>query len=64
MMPAHDEQETCACGGNCACGGHHEQQVYLTREDYVARLKQYLVELKDEIQSVEQELAELTKEAA
>jgi hypothetical protein len=59
--------ETCACGGTCSCGGHQDQQeeevVYLTREEYVARMEQYLAELKTEIQSVEAELAEL-REAA
>ncbi len=51
----------CACGGSCGCGGHDHQaqEVYLTREEYIARLEQYLVDLKAEIQSVENELAEL-----
>lgn len=58
--------ETCACGGTCGCGGHHDQQeevVYLTREEYVARLEEYLTELKSEIQNVEAELAELRQTA-
>jgi len=56
---------TCACGGSCGCGGHdhHTQEVFLTREEYIARLEQYLVELKAEIQSVENELAELRQTA-
>lgn len=51
----------CACGGSCGCGGHDHQaqEVYLTREEYIARLEQYLVDLKAEIQSVENELVEL-----
>jgi hypothetical protein len=53
---------TCACGGNCSCGGHTEE-VYLTREEYIARLEQYLVELKAEIQAVEAELTELRQTA-
>ncbi len=53
---------TCACGGNCGCGGHTEE-VYLTREEYIARLEQYLVELKAEIQAVEAELTELRQTA-
>ena len=60
---AEDMGETCACGGTCSCGGHHDEQEedveYLTREEYIARLEQYLAELKTEIQSVESELAEI-----
>lgn len=56
---------TCACGGSCGCGGHEQQveDVYLTREQYIARLEQYLVELKAEIQAVETELVELRQTA-
>jgi len=54
----------CGCGGNCSCGGHeHVSQVYLTREEYVARLEQYLVDLKAEIQAVEEELVQYRQEA-
>jgi hypothetical protein len=53
--------ETCACGGSCSCGGHgHDQvEVYLTREEYITRLEQYLVDLKAEVKAVEEELASL-----
>ena len=56
---------TCACGGSCGCGGHGHQaeEVYLTREEYVTRLEQYLAELKTEIQAVESELATLRQTA-
>ena len=54
---AHDDSQTCACGGNCAC--QSESQVYLTPAEYVARLEQYLADLKAEIVSVEAELAAL-----
>jgi hypothetical protein len=56
---------TCACGGSCGCGGHEHQaeEVYLTREEYVVRLEQYLTELKAEIQAVESELATLRQTA-
>ncbi len=55
----------CACGGSCGCGGHDHQaqEVYLTREEYIARLEQYLIDLKAEIVSVENELAELRQTA-
>lgn len=53
--------ESCACGGSCGCGGHsqHTEEVFLTRDEYIARLEQYLQELKSEIQAVEAELVEL-----
>ena len=57
---------TCACGGSCGCGGHaqeNEEAVYLTRDEYLARLEQYMVELKAEIHSVETELMELRQTA-
>jgi hypothetical protein len=54
---------TCACGGNCSCGNHDAQEVYLTREEYIARLETYLEELKAEIHSVEVELLELRQTA-
>jgi hypothetical protein len=43
----------------------HDQveQVYLTREEYIARLEQYLLELKAEIHAVEAELSELRQAA-
>lgn len=56
---AHDESHTCACGGNCSCQSEHSEQVYLTPAEYVARLEQYLADLKAEIVSVEAELATL-----
>jgi hypothetical protein len=58
-----ENSSSCACGGNCGCGGHSHQERYLTREEYIARLEQYLVELKAEILSVENELVELRQTA-
>lgn len=63
---SEDMGSTCACGGTCGCGGHsehNEEVVYLTREEYIARLEQYMVELKTEMQAVEAELAELRQTA-
>ena len=56
---------TCACGGSCGCGGHaeHTEEVYLTREEYIARLEEYLGELKAEMQAVENELLGLRQTA-
>jgi hypothetical protein len=60
-----DNGGTCACGGTCGCGGHHDQveEVFLTKEQYITRLEQYLAELKAEIQAVETELVELRQTA-
>ena len=59
------EHGGCGCGGSCGCGNHSSssQEVYLTREEYIARLEQYLEDLKAEIRSVEAELAELRETA-
>jgi hypothetical protein len=51
--------ESCSCGGNCGCGSHQQAEIYLTREEYVQRLEQYLVDLKAEMEAVEAELSSL-----
>ncbi len=56
-----ENEETCACGGSCSCGGH--QTEYISREDYIVRLEQYLADLKAEIVAVEAELAEVRQVA-
>lgn len=61
FMEPELEEEQCACGGTCDCGGHHQQA--LTQEEYVSRLEQYLVDLKAEITSVEAELEQLRQVA-
>jgi hypothetical protein len=57
-------EHECGCGGNCSCNsaGAQDSRIYLTREEYVSRLEQYLVDLKTEIQAVEQELTMLHQE--
>jgi hypothetical protein len=57
--------ESCACGGSCGCGNHSSEatEVYLTREEYIVRLEQYLKDLKAEIQAVEAELFTLREPA-
>jgi hypothetical protein len=62
---SHDESSsTCACGGNCGCNTSQESgKVYLTQEEYIGKLEHYLVDLKAEIESVEQELMELKSPA-
>jgi hypothetical protein len=58
----HEESgSTCACGGNCSCqsSGQQHEVAYLTREQYIMKLEEYLVDLKAEIEAVEIELNEL-----
>ncbi len=60
-MPEHEEH-TCSCGGNCGCG-NSDQEVYLTREEYIVELEKYLQRLHEEIKSVEAELTGLRETA-
>ena len=56
-MALDESTLTCACGGNCGCQDNlQSDSSTLTREEYVTRLEQNLVELKAEITSVEEEL--------
>lgn len=56
-------EHECGCGGSCNCGGEHqESRIYLTRDEYISRLEQYLADLKTEIVAVEEELAMLRQE--
>jgi hypothetical protein len=56
-MALDESTHTCACGGACGCQDNlQSDSSTLTREEYVTRLEQYLVELKAEITSVEEEL--------
>jgi len=56
-------EHECGCGGSCNCGEEHQvSRIYLTRDEYISRLEQYLVDLKTEIVAVEEELAMLKQE--
>ncbi len=51
----------CSCGCGC-CGGSEERgfkRRYQTKAEQVAELSQYLQELKNEVQAVEEQLADL-----
>lgn len=61
MPEMMESEQTCACGGTCGCGGNHQES--LSRDEYITRLEQYLGDLKQEIQLVETELAELRQTA-
>ena len=63
-LEAQESTHACACGGNCGCQDNEQvNRVYLTQEEYVSRLEQYLVDLKAEIVSVEEELSKLKQPA-
>jgi hypothetical protein len=58
---------TCECGGDCHCGceccggGRHFQRRFQTKAEQIEELEAYLVELKLEVQAVEEHLADLRK---
>jgi hypothetical protein len=54
--------EGCCCDEGCGCesGGYFQRQ-YQTREEQIARLEDYLKELKLEVQAVEEHLKDLHK---
>ena len=61
---SHDDTHACACGGSCGCQNQEQsQRVYVSQEEYVSRLEQYLVELKAEIAAVEMELIKIKSPA-
>lgn len=72
----HEEHvhEQCRCheGGSCSCGEEcccedgsfevpHLVRQFYTRAEKIEMLEAYLAELKNEVQAVEEELAELKK---
>jgi hypothetical protein len=61
-MSGHDDHQ-CACGGNCACQQETNNEVYLTREEYILELEKYLQRLNEEVSSVEAELSKLRQVA-
>ena len=55
----------CNCGSECDCdccgdGGQFQRQ-FLTKEEQITLLEEYLGELKLEVQAVEEHLADLRK---
>jgi hypothetical protein len=50
----------CGCGCGCGCGGHsHFGRRFLTKEEQIARLEQYLESLQTEAKAVEERIAAL-----
>ena len=56
--PAHEGHRMHLAGAGCGCGGHWHRR-FFTREERIARLKEYLESLRTEAQAVEEMIAEL-----
>jgi len=70
----HQHHHDCTCGGDCKCGesGCHcdtscgcenrrLQRRYQTKAEQIADLENYLSDLKQEVQAVEERLTDLRK---
>jgi hypothetical protein len=59
--------QECGCGehgGGCGCGdhgAHSNMRRYQTKAEQIAELEEYLGDLKNELQAVEEHLADLRK---
>jgi hypothetical protein len=53
----HSHHDTCECG----CHGGHFERRYQTKAEKIADLESYLMDLKLEVQAVEEHLADLKK---
>jgi hypothetical protein len=51
----------CHCGGGCNCDNRHFQRRFKTKAEQIADLESYLSELKNEVQAVEEMLADLRR---
>jgi hypothetical protein len=55
----------CDCGCNCGCGGHHGggfgSRRFISKEEIITRLEEYLKQLRAEAVGVEERIAEIKK---
>ncbi len=55
----------CDCGCNCGCGGHHGggfiSRRFISKEEMVTRLEEYLKQLRSEAAGVEERITEIKK---
>jgi len=58
-----DQECSCGCDNSCKCSCHtgRFERRYQTKAEQIAELEAYLVELKTEVQAVEEHLADLRK---
>lgn len=66
MRSHHGSHHHCGCGrghhgGSCGCGGGFERR-FLTKEEKIAGLQEYLESLQKEAQAVEERIAALKGE--
>ena len=70
MGHAHEEgsghhNSGCDCGCNCGCGGHHGggfiSRRFISKEEIITRLEEYLKQLRSEAVGVEERIAEIKK---
>jgi hypothetical protein len=70
----HQHHQDCTCGGDCKCGESgchcdescgceniHFQRRYQTKAEQIADLENYMSDLKQEVQAVEERLTDLRK---
>jgi len=58
-----NEVEKCSCNCGCECGGNGKyfERRYQTKAEQISELEAYLADLKQEVQAVEEHLADLRK---
>ena len=54
-------ENRCGCGEGCCGSGGHFQRRYQTKAEQIADLENYLSDLKQEVQAVEERLTDLRK---
>lgn len=54
-------ENRCGCGEECCGSGGHFQRCYQTKAEQIADLENYLSDLKQEVQAVEEHLTDLRK---
>ena len=61
----HGSSCGCGCGtrghhgGSCGCGGHSFRRRFVTKEEKIAQLEEYLDSLQKETQAVQEHIAKL-----
>jgi hypothetical protein len=59
----HRHADSCGCGGSDECGGpSHFRRRFWTKEEKIARLEQYLADLREEAKAVEERIAAMNGE--
>ena len=56
-----EDRRNCSCSCECCRGNGHFMRRYHTKAEQVEKLEVYLAELKEEVQAVEEHLADLQR---